>query len=436
MKKQMLSIFLAFLIYTALLSYLSLSVIRISDLQVAITKTVILPILNIEIGLNAFFMTASLSALFFCIWLQHLLYKKRVFFNDSRSGMLKSSYTIRAASVFGGMLSLFMMITAFKYVKTHEPVLSYFFATAPILGVFIVTRSLKKLDSSVQKRPFKKMSLLFVLSVAAIVLFLVLLLIPSAKRGSFPQKINLYVGRYLDPFVFVNLNHQKLSSESTEAQKNTFQENCEGIHLEGAYLRYAILKKAHFKDAFLQKAKMQFAELEGADLSFANLMQVNFWNADLKGADLSQAYLLGAYFREALAQGAILRDSNLQYVNFFLADFREADFSFADLRLAYLWTANFKGANFFKANLQGISLRMSNFTEADLRNANLQKVNLWKAELKGADLMGADLRGAEDLELEQLAEAKTLYDARLDPALRKQIEEKYPHLLKKPKEKK
>jgi hypothetical protein len=36
------------------------------------------------------------------------------------------------------------------------------------------------------------------------------------------------------------------------------------------------------------------------------------------------------------------------------------------------------------------------------------------------------------LNIEQLSEARTLYKAKLDPELKKQVKDKYPHLLKKP----
>ena len=81
---------------------------------------------------------------------------------------------------------------------------------------------------------------------------------------------------------------------------------------------------------------------------------------------------------------------------------------------------------------------------ADLRGANLQGADLAGANLEGADLLGANLQGAtlshailwlaKDLTIEQLATVKTLYRAKLDPPLLRQVKKQFPHLLEKPKD--
>jgi uncharacterized protein YjbI with pentapeptide repeats len=57
-----------------------------------------------------------------------------------------------------------------------------------------------------------------------------------------------------------------------------------------------------------------------------------------------------------------------------------------------------------------------------------------KADLSGADLQDADLQDANltqvlGLNIEQLSKVVTLYKAELDPELKKQVKDKYPHLL-------
>ena len=47
-----------------------------------------------------------------------------------------------------------------------------------------------------------------------------------------------------------------------------------------------------------------------------------------------------------------------------------------------------------------------------------------------AYLQGANLEGVYNLNIEQFSGVKTLYKAKLDPELKKQVKEKYPHLLK------
>ena len=84
------------------------------------------------------------------------------------------------------------------------------------------------------------------------------------------------------------------------------------------------------------------------------------------------------------------------------------------------------------AQLQGADLRGARLQEAMLNDAQLQGVIFLDAQLAGADLADAQLIGARDLTIEQLSAVETLYKAALDAPLRKQIEQRYPHLLDAP----
>ena len=87
-----------------------------------------------------------------------------------------------------------------------------------------------------------------------------------------------------------------------------------------------------------------------------------------------------------------------------------------------------KDANLYKANLREAYLR-----EAYLYEANLSGANLSLTFLSGANLRGAYLSEVLGLNIEQLSKVKTLYKAKLDPELKKQVEDEYPHLLEEPK---
>ncbi len=65
--------------------------------------------------------------------------------------------------------------------------------------------------------------------------------------------------------------------------------------------------------------------------------------------------------------------------------------------------------------------------------ANLQEANLLGANLQETYLWGANLQKARFLTIKQLSKVKTLYEAKLDPELMKQVKEKYPHFLEEPK---
>ena len=109
-----------------------------------------------------------------------------------------------------------------------------------------------------------------------------------------------------------------------------------------------------------------------------------------------------------------------------------ADLDGADLKEADLRTADLEEAGLSEANLSGADLRGAKLRGADLRGANLFGADFDRTNLKRADLEGADLRGAMFLRAEQLCEAKTLYQAELDPSLEQETRHKRPHLFDKP----
>lgn len=188
------------------------------------------------------------------------------------------------------------------------------------------------------------------------------------------------------------------------------------IDLGKCYLRGVDLREVNLRNAILRKVDLEKAQLEGADLRHADME-----GANLKGANLQQAYLRGAGL-----QGVDLRGANLQGGNLEAADMWDANLQGADLRLANLQNSNMEGVFMWGANLQGANLQ-----DVCLEGANLQGVNIGDANLQGADLRFANLEGVI-LSSQQLADVKTLYQARLDPFLQNQVSTDYPQLLAEP----
>ena len=104
------------------------------------------------------------------------------------------------------------------------------------------------------------------------------------------------------------------------------------------------------------------------------------------------------------------------------ADLSGANLSFANLSRIYLRNANLSDAYLNYADLIG----------ADLSDANLSGANLNYAKLSSANLSGANLIQVKNLSINKHSKVKTLYKAKLDPELMKQVEDKYPHLLEEP----
>jgi len=147
-------------------------------------------------------------------------------------------------------------------------------------------------------------------------------------------------------------------------------------------------------------------------------------NKDLRYADMFRAFLPKSILRNANLKGARLRKANLQ-----IADIRGAQLQKSDLRAA---------------NLKGADLREAKLMKAVLAEAQLQNANLGLAFLQGADLNRAGFRntdfrctnlvGVKNLNVDSLAEAKTLYKAKMDTGIYNQILKRWPHLLEKPRE--
>ncbi len=77
-------------------------------------------------------------------------------------------------------------------------------------------------------------------------------------------------------------------------------------------------------------------------------------------------------------------------------------------------------------------LRGADFRGAALGDSCFQEAILKDVDFQGAYLAYANLQNAEDLHIQQLAKAKTLYKAKLDFDLMEQVKEKHPHLLEEP----
>jgi uncharacterized protein YjbI with pentapeptide repeats len=83
-------------------------------------------------------------------------------------------------------------------------------------------------------------------------------------------------------------------------------------------------------------------------------------------------------------------------------------------------------------------LRSAPLQGADLINANLSGANLRGAHLNGAELHGvnfseanlalADVTKAKGLTVEQLCEAESLYETKMNPKLKQKVEDRCPEL--------
>jgi uncharacterized protein YjbI with pentapeptide repeats len=253
---------------------------------------------------------------------------------------------------------------------------------------------------------------------------------------------------YMDYAILQEANLQKANLKSASLRKANLQEaflyyaNLQEVNLGWANLQEANLTGANLQKANLLRAQLQGTWLYGGELHEAILVDANLQGAHLEEAKLNLAFLIDANLQEAdlrwaSLQGAVLIRANLQEADLEGADFREAqNLSVSMLKTANNWILAFYDddilSNLGLPSNHNERLTNKDFSGYNFAEANLQGANLANANLDGAELQEADMRGAKNLTVDQLSMVKTLYGAKLDPHLLKEIKEKYPHLLEEP----
>jgi uncharacterized protein YjbI with pentapeptide repeats len=182
--------------------------------------------------------------------------------------------------------------------------------------------------------------------------------------------------------------------------------------LDQALLRRARLDGAQLGSASLAGAHAEFATFEGADLSTADLTRTVFWNgnlgradltqarathADLRRADLRAARAARADFSNALAEatrfdGAYLSEARLIQVRAPHANFEGADLDGADLSGAVLSSANLRATHLRGTRFDGTDVTMVDFTGSDLNVFQLCSSNGWRTALLPGDEAPDDTR--------------------------------------------
>lgn len=449
----------ALFLFWVFLIYWFLTIIGISDIRIVFDKMVRLPIFELEIGLDLFFVLVPVIAIFIYAYSQLILHQvitllKELEMNDYAirkryfHPLMLYPLEIPECGLFGLLqrllnklilwapLPFVLIFNAFWYIRTHDRLLSYVVSSIAVLGTLIVLWFWKRNSFYWRRKSLIRtivcwgiFSLMVVVETCLFIYF-----IPNAQEGIIPGKFGQsYLGRPLAHLVRVDLSHQKLVPEPAAEYRGHLWADFERARLEGADLRKTFLKRANLKGAHLLRTNMEYAVLEGADLRFADLRYTNLICAEAKGADFSGALMRVTFLRDANLQGACFRGATLLYARMSYADLRGAELALANLVEAILFDANLQGANLWEANLKGSDLIKADFLNANLKNSNLQGARFWKTNLQGANLEGAILLEAEGLDTAQLSKVETLYKAKLDPALYREVKNQFPHLLEKPK---
>src|SRR5690606_38921080 len=159
------------------------------------------------------------------------------------------------------------------------------------------------------------------------------------------------------------------------------------------------------------------------------IYELNLVNCYLPRTNLNYANLSGSNLNSANVSQSSLIESNLENARLNQTNFENSNLNQANLRSAYASGANFKDSFLIKTNFESAFLIKANFNNAFLMEANLKDCYLMGADFENASLYKADLRGAKGISIEQLAKVKTLYLAKFDDDILKEVKAILPTLV-------
>ncbi|WP_298376655.1 pentapeptide repeat-containing protein [Azospirillum sp.] len=124
------------------------------------------------------------------------------------------------------------------------------------------------------------------------------------------------------------------------------------------------------------------------------------WTIDLRGRNLRGAQLSGADLRKARMTGVDLRGANVSFSQFQGADvsssqFQGADVSFSQFKGVDVSFSQFQGADVSSSQFQGTDVQYSQFQGADVRYSQFQGANVLSSQFQGANMSFSQFQGAD-----------------------------------------
>ncbi len=290
-----------YLLFVGLLAYTALTVASTSDRRLILNEPARLPVINLDVPLDGFFILAPFLAIFMFVYCQLYLHKLKRLFDDLRTNFrpiaeereiypwmlnfaaeLGSGFVARTQRFIVNFslwwsLPMVLMLLAAWYLKKHDPLLSVVVGIMPLLGTLLVIAfwmQYQQAPGNPLKLTGAMRSLLAIVLVFEIYFFGFFM--PRALRGE----------RLIGTWPAVDLSYQNLVNKESGG---TFWVNLRNARLQGADFTGAILEKADLRQAHLEGAKLVEADLRTANLSGANLRGANLTDVRLDSAKLDSA---------------------------------------------------------------------------------------------------------------------------------------------------
>ncbi len=329
-----------YFLYIGVLAYCALTVAGTSDRQIVLNESTTLPVINVQVSLEGFFILAPLLAIFLFIYFQIYLGRLRQLFFDLRTKfrpineawhiypwMLNfadeagAGFTTRFMSTFSiwWSLPIVLMLLALWYLKKHEPVLGSIIGLLPIIGTLIVLAFWIKKPGQPRKIGTSQLMLLGIAILFEFIFFGKFM--PDAMAGkkiigAWPTLDVSYENLVQKQDVaYTTLYWGELSKAKLQGANFTGailqKVDLSGTDLRKAIFTRAVLKDANLEGANLQEARLEFAELDGINLHGANLVGADFTGVNLQGFDFTGYNLRNTVFIDANLQSSIFVDSEL-----------------------------------------------------------------------------------------------------------------------------
>jgi ribosomal protein L29 len=249
----------------------------------------------------------------------------------------------------------------------------------------------------------------------------------ATKEGQITERFTRAVDQLGNPAIEIRLGGiYALERIANESEKDYWPI----MEILTAYVRKNSSAETSAETVENKKVTHLVMDMQAYDSATSKLSEVRKVSLDIQ-AILTVIRRRKNFFNEGEENFLNLRATNLRKADLGDANLQRADLRGAHLEEAYLRDANLQGADLRGAHLQGANLGDAYLQGANLGSAHLQRANFRGALLKKADLEGAHLEYAENLNIDQLYKVKTLYNAKLDEDLLKQLKEKCPALFKK-----
>lgn len=404
------------LAYLSLWGYLFFTTLSITDRALILLTPVKLPLIGVELGLQAFFWSAPPLFLVFHLYLvrkitvlardvgfyraaiqrfvpseeaREPLYRRLdAFFLTRLLGHAEQGNLLR---LFDGMIALatvavmplaLMLAFQLRFLAFHDGFVTMWHRVCLVADVGLLVLLVRWLKAALGDRlrllpdvrgPWLRGGMEMARDMAGPVMagYVAFSLLVATFPGEihdgivrFPNQDPDFLWRVLAPRDVDFVDDEKLD-------KVQWTIDLRGRNLRGAQLSGADLRKARMTEVNLRGANVSFSQFQGADASFSQFQGAYIVSSQFQGADVSYSQFQGSGVISSQFQGAYIISSQFQGASVRYSQFQGASMCYSQFKGADVRYSQFQGADVCYSQFQGADARYSQFQGADVRGANL-----------------------------------------------------------------